>query len=104
MAVKVKELKEDILLDVKVNKAYYIMLKKTLYYLFQQETDDVKREESLKTIMTGKYENMNELERSFYTITLLLAEIEKVAKEQDAYEEKEILEPGDEGFVAPTLD
>jgi hypothetical protein len=104
MAVKVKELKEDILLDVKVNKAYYMMLKKTLYYLFQQETDDVKREESLKTIMTGKYENMNELERSFYTITLLLAEIEKIAKEQDAYEEKEILEPGDEGFVAPTLD
>jgi len=104
MAIKVKELKDDIILDVKVNKAYYMMLKSTLFYLFQQQSDEAVREASLKRIMTGKYEDMNDLERSFYTITIMLAEIEKIAKEQDAYEEKEILEPGDEGFVAPTLD
>ena len=75
----------------------------TLFYLFQQESDTSKREESLKTIMTGKYEDMNELERSFYTITIMLAEIEKVAKEKDAYDEKEVLEPGDEGFIDPNL-
>ena len=103
MAVKVKELKEDVILDIQVNKAYYMMLKSTLFYLFQQESDTNKREESLKTIMTGKYENMNDLERSFYTITILLAEIEKVAKEKDAYDEKEVLEPGEEGFVDPNL-
>jgi hypothetical protein len=101
--VKVKELKDDVLIDIKVNKSFYIMLKSTLYYLFQQETDDAKRETSLKTIMSGKYEDMNELERSFYTITIMLAEIEKVAKEKDAYVEKEILEPGDKGFVAPKI-
>lgn len=104
MAIKVKELKDDIILDVKVNKAYYMMLKSTLFYLFQQQSDEAVREESLKRIMTGKYEDMNDLERSFYTITIMLAEIEKVAKEQDAYNEKEILEPGDEGYVAPTQD
>jgi hypothetical protein len=104
MAIKVKELKDDIILDVKVNKAYYMMLKSTLFYLFQQQSDETVREESLKRIMTGKYEDMNDLERSFYTITIMLAEIEKVAKEQDAYNEKEILEPGDEGYVAPTQD
>jgi len=104
MAIKVKELKDDIILDVKVNKAYYMMLKSTLFYLFQQQSDEAVREASLKRIMTGKYEDMNDLERSFYTITIMLAEIEKIAKEQDAYEEKEILEPGDEGFVAPTQD
>lgn len=102
MAIKVKELKDDIILDVKVNKAYYMMLKSTLFYLFQQQSDEALREESLKRIMTGKYEDMNDLERSFYTITIMLAEIEKVAKEKDAYDEKEVLEPGDEGYVAPT--
>jgi hypothetical protein len=103
MAIKVKELKDDIILDVKVNKAYYMMLKSTLFYLFQQQSDEALREESLKRIMTGKYEDMNDLERSFYTITIMLAEIEKVAKEKDAYDEKEVLEPGDEGYIAPTL-
>jgi len=103
MAIKVKELKDDIILDVKVNKAYYMMLKSTLFYLFQQQSDEALREESLKRIMTGKYEDMNDLERSFYTVTIMLAEIEKVAKEKDAYNEKEVLEPGDEGYVAPTL-
>jgi len=102
MAIKVKELKDDIILDVKVNKAYYMMLKSTLFYLFQQQSDESLREESLKRIMTGKYEDMNDLERSFYTVTIMLAEIEKVAKEKDAYDEKEVLEPGDEGYVAPT--
>lgn len=102
MAIKVKELKDDIILDVKVNKAYYMMLKSTLFYLFQQQSDEALREESLKRIMTGKYEDMNDLERSFYTITIMLAEIEKVAKEKDAYDEKEVLEPGDEGYIAPT--
>lgn len=102
MAIKVKELKDDIILDVKVNKAYYMMLKSTLFYLFQQQSDEALREESLKRIMTGKYEDMNDLERSFYTVTIMLAEIEKVAKEKDAYDEKEVLEPGDEGYIAPT--
>jgi tRNA A37 threonylcarbamoyltransferase TsaD len=30
--------------------------------------------------MEDKYENMDDLQKSFYTITLLLAEIEKTAK------------------------
>ena len=102
MAVKVKELKDDVIIDIKVNKSFYLMLKSTLYYLFQQETDDTKREASLKLIMSGKYEDMSPMERSFYTITLILAEIEKVATENNSYEEKEILEPGDKDYVAPT--
>jgi hypothetical protein len=46
---------------------------------------------------------MNEFERSFYTITLMVAEIEKMATETNQYEEKEILEPGDEGYVEPVI-
>ena len=52
--------------------------------------------------MEGKYEEMDAFERSFYTISLAVAEIERVAKEQNLYDEKEILEPGDEGYVEPT--
>tara|TARA_R100000734_G_C3228416_1_gene37357 strand:- start:237 stop:545 length:309 start_codon:yes stop_codon:yes gene_type:complete len=100
--IKVKEMKEDALLEIKVNKAFYLMSKNVSLYLFKQFPEDEKREESLKKIIEGKYEDLNELERSFYTLTLLLAEMEEQAKNNNLYEEKEILQPGDEGYVAPT--
>jgi hypothetical protein len=46
---------------------------------------------------------MNDWERSFYTITLFLTEVEKQAKDNNLYDEKEILEPGDEGYVEPVI-
>jgi hypothetical protein len=102
MAVKVKELKDDALVDVKVNKNYYLMMKSVLFYLFTQNTNEAEREESLKKIMSGKFEDMTEWERAFHTITLFLIEVERQATENKLYEEKEILEPGDEGYVEPT--
>lgn len=102
MGLNVKELKNDVLIDIKVNKNFYLMVKSLSYYLFQTVKDDKEREESLKKIMSGKYEEMNDFERSFYTTTLILAEIERVAKEQNLYEEKQILEPNDEGYIEPT--
>jgi hypothetical protein len=102
MAIKVKELKDDAIVEIKVNKSFYLMTKALSYHLFQTIKDDNEREESLKKIMTGKYEDMNDFERSFYTVTLLLAEIEKQAQDNKLYDEKEILEPGDEGYVEPT--
>ena len=102
MAVTVKELKDDAIVEIKVNKSFYLMTKALSYFLFQTIKDDNEREESLKKIMTGKYEHMNDFERSFYTVTLLLAEIEKQAQDNKLYDEKEILEPGDDGYVEPT--
>jgi len=101
MAVTVKELKDDAIVEIKVNKSFYLMTKALSYFLFQTIKDDAEREESLKKIMTGKYEDMNDFERSFYTVTLLLAEIEKQAQDNKLYDEKEILEPGDDGYVEP---
>jgi hypothetical protein len=102
MAIKVKELKDDAVLDVKVNKNYYLMVKAVSFYLFNQiKVDD--KEKYLKQIMEDKYENMDDLQKSFYTITLLLAEIEKTAKNNNLFEEKEVLQPGDEGYVEPKL-
>ena len=102
MALKVKELKDDALIDVKVNKTYYLMLKATSFYIFNSKNDIETREESLKKITTGKYEDMDDFERSFYTIALMLAEIEKQATDNNLYQEKELLEPGDEGYIEPT--
>jgi hypothetical protein len=42
------------------------------------------------------------MQRAFYTIVLLLAEIERQATANNLYQEKEVLEPGDEGYVEPT--
>jgi hypothetical protein len=65
-------------------------------------TDVKKREESLKNVMNKKYEEMDAFERSFYTITLILAEIERVAAEENLFKENTLLEPEDDGYVAPT--
>lgn len=78
------------------------MVKATLYFLFNQITSDEEREEKLKKVMTGSYEEMDDWERSFYTVTLLLGDIENNAKKENLYEEKEIPEPGDPNYVEPT--
>lgn len=103
MAIKVKELKDDAIIEVKVNKNFYLMTKSLSYYLFTQISEENK-DDYLKQIMEGKYEDMDDLQRSFYTVTLLLAEIERISKDNDLFIEKEILQPGDEGYVAPKLD
>jgi hypothetical protein len=91
MALKVKELKDDALVSIEVNKSYYFMAKQTLFYLFKViDIPQAEREDALKNLMTKDYGSMSEWERSFYTITLLIAEIEKQAKENDLFEEKEI--------------
>jgi len=103
MAIKVKELKDDAVLEIKVNKNFYLMTKSLSYYLFNQINKENK-EEYLKQIMEGKYEDMDDLQRSFYTVTLLLAEIERTGNDKNLYSEKEVLQPGDEGYVAPKKD
>jgi hypothetical protein len=102
MAVKVKELKEDAVVDIKVNKTYYYMMKSALFYIFQNKPESKNNDEALKKIMSGKYEDMDEWDRTFHTITLFLAEVEKQARDKNLYDEKEILEPDDEGYIAPT--
>lgn len=103
MAIKVKELKDDVILDVKVNKTYYVMLKKTLFFLFNQISEDEKSEDVIKNIMGLDYTKMSEFERSFYTISLMISEIEKLTAQEGNFIEKEVLEPGDEGYEEPKL-
>jgi hypothetical protein len=102
--IKAKELQDDAILDVKVNKSYYMMAKAASFAILKSMNVPEKGDEYLKDVMTKKYEDLDEMQRAFYTIVLLLAEVERQATQLNMFTEKEILEPGDEGYVAPTLD
>ena len=100
MAVKVKEMKDDAIVNIIVNKGYYQMTKALSFYLFTQFKGNNK-EAYLKEAIQKDYVDLDDLQKSFYTVTLLLAEIEKEATASGMVEEKEILQPGDEGYVEP---
>ena len=105
MAINVKELKDDAIINIQVNKTYYMMVKGLLYYVFNSlGTDDEKKHLSLEHVAKEDYMDLTDYEKSLYTITLLLAEIEKKAKDDNLYDDKKILEPGDEGYVDPMKD
>lgn len=103
MAIKVKEMKDDAVVDVKVSKGYYQMVKALSFYLFTQINVDNK-DQYLKDAISKEYKDMDDLQRSFYTVALLLAEIEQQVVSTNLFDEKEVLQPGDEGYVAPKLD
>lgn len=90
METKVKELKEDAIVNVKVNKVYYLMVKNTLYYLFTLINQRENAEEILNKILSKQYNEHDDLEKAFYTITLLIAEIEKEAIAHNFFDEKTI--------------
>jgi hypothetical protein len=100
--IKVKELKDDAILDIKVNKSFYLMAKAASFTILQQITAGEKGEEGLKEITTKKYEDLDDMQRTFYTLVLVLAEIERQATELNLYNEKEISEPGEENYKEPT--
>ena len=103
MAIKTKELKDDAIVSIQVNKNFYLMTKAVAFYLYNQMPKEG-TEEYIKACITKQYQDLDDLQRSFYTVALLLAEIETQAKATDQYEEKEILQPGDEGYVEPKQD
>tara|TARA_R110000868_G_scaffold301901_1_gene562404 strand:- start:505 stop:816 length:312 start_codon:yes stop_codon:yes gene_type:complete len=103
MAIKTKELKDDAIVSVKINKNFYLMTKAVIFYLYNQMPQEG-IEEYIKSCVSKEYKDLDDLQRSFHTITILLAEIEKQAKDNDLYFEKEILEPTDADYIAPKLD
>ena len=102
---KVKELKDDVIIDIKVNKSFYLMSKAALLTILSEITDPSEKDMQtfIKNLVSKDYKDMNDKERSFYTVALLIAEIEKQAKETDNLADKEILLPGDEGFEMPKI-
>ena len=100
--IKVKELNDDAVLDIKVNKSFYLMSKAASITILQKMNVQDKGQDYINSLTSKKYEDMDDMERAFYTIILIIAEIERQATENKLYVEKEILQPGDEGYVEPT--
>jgi hypothetical protein len=87
--VTVKEIKDDAIIHVPVNKTYYIMVKSVLFDLFNRLQEKGFNENLIQDIIKKSYVELSQEERSFYTITLLLAEIEKQATDNNLFEEKD---------------
>jgi hypothetical protein len=102
--IKVKELKDDAILSVEVNKNFYLMVKAASFTILQTMLISEKGDAYIKEITTNKYNDLDEKQQAFYTMALLLAEIENKATREGLYIEKEISEPGEEGYIEPTLD
>jgi len=100
--IKVKEMKDDAIVQVPVSKGYYIMVKNLAYILLNKMIQDKKTEEYLKEIGVKTYVELDDDQKAMQTVTLLVAEIEAQAVVQKQFQEKEVLQPGDEGFEAPT--
>jgi hypothetical protein len=94
MGNKVKELKDNAIVEVKINKVFYMMLKQTLLYIFKQEQDQEKISELIKKVTDKNSDNEphSEQEFAFKTILLLLAEIEAQAEKTNQTDEKDIEE------------
>jgi hypothetical protein len=99
-----KEMKDDAIINIQVNKTYYLMVKAASFVVLQGMDINTKGEQYFKEILTKKYQELDDQQKTFYTLVLLLSEIEQRATAEKFYDEKEILEPGDEGYVAPTQD
>jgi hypothetical protein len=102
--IKLKEMKDDAIITIQVNKTYYLMAKAASFVVLHGMDINEKGEEYFKDIITKDYKDLDDKQKTFYTLVLLLSEIEKKATEEKLYVEKEVLEPGDEGFEGPIPD
>lgn len=88
MSNKLKELKDDALIDVQVNKSYYFMVKLELFNAVETMINEKPEEaKNIETIITRKYEELSTLEKTIYTLSLFVAEIERVALEKNLFVE-----------------
>jgi hypothetical protein len=88
---KIKEIKDDAIIKIEVNKAFYLMIKSLSLYLFTSITNEDK-DTYLKDLLSKEYKNLDDLQKNIYTVILLLAEIEKQGTAQNMYIEKEVEE------------
>ena len=102
------EIADDAVIEIKVNKSFYFMVKNlgfTLYKLMSQEESQIFNELMQKkdNNLLPDYNTLSQTQQNFYTIMLLLAEIEKEAIKNNLTQSKEVLMPEDEGFNPETI-
>ncbi len=97
------EIADNAIIDIKVNKSFYFMVKNlgfTLFKLMSPEESQIFNELMQKkdNNLLPDYNNLSQPQQNFYTVILLLAEIEKEALKNNLIQSKEVLMPEDEGF------
>ena len=102
------EITDDALISINVNKNYYNMVKNlgfTLYKLMSKEDSEIfnKAMTDKENFKIPDYNELSESQQNFYTIMLLLAEIEKEAIKNNLTQSKEVLMPEDEGFKVENI-
>lgn len=85
---KLKELKNDAIVDIQVNKAYYFMVKLELFkvisnYIKTHSEEEVKE---LANIVSRKYEELTDEQKTIFVFSLMLAEIERVAESKNLFD------------------
>lgn len=86
MSVKLKELKDDALVNVLVNKSYYFMVKLELFNAVESIVNENPEEaKDLDKILEKKYEDLTPKQKTVFTLSLLVAEIERVAHKEGLF-------------------
>jgi len=102
MAITVKELEDNHLVSIKLSGFFYKRLK-GMFVRFISKQDEAFTKAFIESESDPeKFFRSSEDAFDVETILILLKEIEKAAVDQKQFNEKEILEPGDEGYVEPT--
>ena len=102
------EIADNAIIEIKVNKSFYFMVKNlgfTLFNLLNKEESEIFNELINKkdNNLLPDYNTLSEAQQNFYTVMLLLAEIEKEAIKNNLTQSKEILMPDDEGFKVENI-
>ena len=108
MPQTVTEIADNAIIEIKVNKSFYFMVKNlgfTLFNLLNKEESEIFNELINKkdNNLLPDYNTLSEAQQNFYTVMLLLAEIEKEAIKNNLTQSKEVLMPEDEGFNPETI-
>lgn len=86
MSVKLKQLKEDVTVNVKVNKNFYFLIKKTLFDIIKDmSTED--QNKLTEKIKERNFENLSSAQEAAYLFSILIADVEQTAIKENLYEE-----------------
>lgn len=84
--VNLKELKDDALINVLVNKSYYFMVKLELFKAVENIVNTAPEEaKELEKILQKKYEDLTSNQKTIFTLSLMIAEIERVANKENLF-------------------
>jgi hypothetical protein len=102
MALTVKELQDDHIVSIKISGFFYKRVKTMFVRFLSKQNEEFTKAFIESESDPEKFFSSSEEAFDVQTMLILLKEIEKAAVEQKQFDEKEILEPGDEGYVEPT--